>query len=117
MSMKRLFFVFSLVVLVTGLQAQKIFEPVTWETSYKQVSDNEFDLVFTATIEKNWVIYSQYLPEADVRPIPTGFYFDKGDHYETVGKVKEGGTKKRNTIRFLTWILPSSTKPEFSPKG
>lgn len=95
MSMKRLFFVFSFVVLVLGIKGQaQIFEPVTWETSYKQVSDNEFDLVFTASIEKNWVIYSQYLPEADVRPIPTGFFFDKGDHFVTVGKVKEGGNKK-----------------------
>ncbi len=91
--MKRLFLFFSFIVLVFGAQAQ-IFDPVSWETSYKQVSDTEFDLIFTATIEDNWVIYSQYLPEADIRPIPTGFYFDPGEHFETMGKVKEGGNKK-----------------------
>lgn len=88
--MKRLFLFFSFIVLVLGAQAQ-IFDPVSWETSYKQVSDTEFDLVFTATIEENWVIYSQYLPEADIRPIPTGFYFDDGAHFQKIGKVKEGG--------------------------
>jgi thiol:disulfide interchange protein DsbD len=88
--MKRLLFVFSFFVFANILQGQ-IFEPVTWETSYKQVNDTEFDLIFTATIEDKWVIYSQYLPEADIRPVPTGFYFDAGDHFETVGKVKESG--------------------------
>lgn len=90
MSMKRLLFIFSFFALVNSLYGQ-MFDPVSWETSYKQVSENEFDLIFTATIEDGWVIYSQYLPEADVRPIPTGFYFDEGDHFATSGKVKEGG--------------------------
>lgn len=95
MSMKRLFLFFSFIVLIMVGKAQgQIFDPVSWETSYKQVSDTEFDLIFTATIEDGWVIYSQYLPEADIRPIPTGFYFDEGTHFETVGKVKEGGNIK-----------------------
>ena len=43
-----------------------------------------------ATIDEGWVIYSQYL-ESEDGPIPTGFYFDEGDHFarlETAGVLK-----------------------------
>lgn len=71
----------------------QILTPVKWTTSYEQVSAEEFNLQFTATIDEGWVIYSQYL-ESEDGPIPTGFYFDEGEHFELVGKNEESGNRK-----------------------
>ena len=49
----------------------------------------EFDLVFTATLEKGWNIYSQQAISDG--PIPTTFYFKKNSNYVLVGKAKEMG--------------------------
>ena len=68
-------------------------DPVKWETSFKKINDNEYDLIFKAKIEEGWVIYSQYL-EGEDGPIPTTFYFDEGDHFELAGENVETGNKK-----------------------
>lgn len=90
--MKNLWLSFLLLSLSFGLQAQ-ILNPVSWSTSYKQISDTEFDLVFTAKMDDGWVIYSQYL-SGDDGPIPTSFNYEKGDHFTLVGKNKEAGDRK-----------------------
>jgi len=77
---------------ITSIQAQ-IYTPVKWSTDYKQVNDNEFDLIFTAKIDDGWSVYSQYL-ESDDGPVRTSFEFDKGSHFAFVGKNKETGDKK-----------------------
>ena len=71
----------------------QIYNPVKWSTDYAQVSENEFDLVFTANIENGWYVYSQYL-ESDDGPVRTTFEFDKGDHFSLKGKNVENGDKK-----------------------
>ena len=88
----RAFILLCLSLLTFSLNAQ-ILTPVKWSTAYEQVTDDEFNLIFTATIDDGWVIYSQYL-ESEDGPIPTGFYFDEGDHYELIGKNEESGNRK-----------------------
>ncbi len=90
--MKKTHLLIFLLAIGYSLSAQ-ILTPVKWSTAYKQVGDHEFDLVFTATIDDGWVIYSQYL-SSDEGPIPTSFHFEKGDHFELVGKNKESGNRK-----------------------
>ncbi len=90
--MKKIHLLIFLLAIGYSLSAQ-ILTPVKWSTAYKQVGDHEFDLVFTATIDDGWVIYSQYL-SSDEGPIPTSFHFEKGDHFELVGKNKESGNRK-----------------------
>ena len=68
-----------------GLSAQ-IFEPVSWEFSQKKISDNEYELVFKATIDHKWHLYSQDIPMA---PPATTFSFQENDNYELVGGVTE----------------------------
>jgi thiol:disulfide interchange protein len=85
--------IFAFAALFSTTLAGQIFNPVKWSFSYKQVSDHEFDLIFTATINDPWVIYSQYL-EGDDGPVPTSFHYDPGDHFELVGKNQETGNKK-----------------------
>lgn len=67
--------------------AQQTLHPIKWSYEAKQVSDNEYDLVFTATIEKTWHLYSQFIKRGG--PVPTSFTFDKSDAYERIDSVKE----------------------------
>ncbi len=91
--MKRLF-LFS-ILLIFGFQTtfSQILQPVKWQTSYNQVDEDEFDLIYTATIDPGWTVYSQFL-EGEDGPVPTSFFFDEGDHFEKVGKTKEEGNRK-----------------------
>ncbi len=65
----------------------QILEPVKWQTSVEKISDTEFNLITTATIDKGWHLYSQ--EEAD-GPIPTEFTYESStDEFELVGKTQE----------------------------
>jgi thiol:disulfide interchange protein DsbD len=60
---------------------------VSWSFSTKQISECEYDLIFTATIDKNWHLYSQI--EVPDGPLPTVFTFDPSPDYERIGKTTE----------------------------
>jgi len=70
----------------------QINNPVKWTMKSKQVSANEFDLIYSATIEEGWTVYSQYL-ESDDGPVATSFTYDEGGHYKLVGKNKESDNR------------------------
>lgn len=72
----------------------QIYDPVSWSTSYKQISDSEFDLIYTATIQDGWTIYSQYL-ESEDGPVATTINYDEGAHFKTVGKNVESDKNKK----------------------
>jgi phosphoribosyl-dephospho-CoA transferase len=61
---------------LSNLQAQMPV-PVKWSQETEQVSDTEYDLIFTATIDEGWNIYSQFVEEGG--PIPTGLFYSKKD--------------------------------------
>ncbi|WP_242118341.1 protein-disulfide reductase DsbD family protein [Aestuariivivens sediminicola] len=66
----------------------QIVEPVTWTTSVEKISDSEYYLVSTATIDKGWHLYSQDVPEGG--PIPTTFsYDDQGGKITLSGNTSE----------------------------
>ncbi len=65
----------------------QIYDPVEWSFSYEKVDDNNYDLIFTATIEEKSHLYSMHLPDGG--PIPTSFTFEESDDYELVGDPRE----------------------------
>jgi len=65
----------------------QILDPVEWTTSIEKISDTEYDLVVTATIESGWHLYSQKVPEDG--PIPTTFTFESSESYTLVGETIE----------------------------
>jgi len=65
----------------------QIYDPVKWSTSTQKISETEYDLIVTATIEAKWHLYSQNVP-AD-GPIPTSFSFKKSADFKVVGKTSE----------------------------
>ena len=70
--MKKVTLIITLLTIWLG-QAQ-ILEPVKWSTSVQKVSDSEYKLISKATIESDWHLYSQNVPEDG--PIPTSFAYD-----------------------------------------
>lgn len=66
----------------------QIEQPVKWEFTTKQLSETEYDLVFTAKIEKNWHLYAQYLPPKNFS-LPTHFQFDSIVGVELIDTVME----------------------------
>ena len=70
--------------------------PVHWSFESRHIEGNEFELTFNAKIDEGWKTYSpfQEYDEDALAPIPTGIYYDEGDHFEAVGKLQEAGNRK-----------------------
>ena len=73
---------------VYALQAQ-IKDPVKFKTELTTLSDTEAEVVFTATIDKGWHVYSTDL--GDGGPISATFNVDNKSVVELVGKLKPVG--------------------------
>ncbi|MBK9398471.1 MAG: thioredoxin family protein [Saprospiraceae bacterium] len=93
--MKNLFLIFSFFafIFVSNINAQ-IYDPVKWSSSSKQISDDEFELTWTAKIESGWYIYSQYIGPDD-GPSATVVAFDNPKAIKLIGKNIEGGHLKK----------------------
>ncbi|MCZ4317681.1 thioredoxin family protein [Aequorivita viscosa] len=85
--MKKIFLSLLLATVSMGFVQSQILDPVSWSTSIKKISETEYDLIAKATIEDNWHLYSQVVPEDG--PLPTVFTFEENSAYKSVGKVKE----------------------------
>lgn len=71
--------------------ASEIFNPVHWESQANRINDSIYNLVYTATIDKKWHFYSQYLDSKDGDgPIATEFDFKFPNvNYKLIGKTEE----------------------------
>ncbi|GAA5224802.1 thioredoxin family protein [Membranihabitans marinus] len=67
-------------------------EPVKWSTEATQISETEWDLIFTADIDNGWYVYSQFLDEGG--PIPTTIHYDTDKGYSLIGQSEESGHEK-----------------------
>lgn len=65
----------------------QVYNPVKWTTSVVKISESEYELIAKASIEKNWHLYSQEVPEEG--PLPTKFSFDGKGEYLKKGNTKE----------------------------
>lgn len=86
--MKKVFSLLLLSLVVYTLQAQ-IKDPVKFKTELKTLSDTEAEVVFTATIDQGWHVYSTEL--GDGGPISATFNVDKKSGVELVGKLNAVG--------------------------
>jgi len=106
---------FGLMILQSAIYAQ-VQNPVKWAMSYNQVSAQEFDLVFTATINNGWYVYSQFVEDGG--PVPTSFNFEAGDHYQLMGKAKEesANTKSGHDPIFDMQVVKFAKKVSFTQR-
>ena len=74
--------------LFSGILFAQEPNPVKFKIESKKVSDTEYDIIFNATIEKTWHVYS-ITQTADGGPNPTVIILNKSADYEVVGKLKE----------------------------
>jgi len=80
--------IFVLLAFVTSKSFTQIFNPVSWDFSHERVSESEVDLIFTATIDEGWYVYSQFCGEG---PVATEFTFNNTDStFSLVGILGEG---------------------------
>ncbi len=85
--MKRKLTIFGLaLVAVLGMNAQ-MADPVKWSFSHEKRGEMEAELVFKATIDMPWHLYSAYLPEGG--PIATKPYFEDSEAYSLVDGIVE----------------------------
>lgn len=86
--MKKLLFPFVLLLFAVAVQAQ-IQDPVKFNSELKILAADEAEVVFTATIDKGWHVYSTDL--GDGGPISATFNVEKIFGAEVVGKLKPVG--------------------------
>jgi len=77
-----------------SLGEAEILEPVKWEYEVDALGGQEYELIFKATIDDGWHVYSQFVKEGG--PIPTSFGFDSIPEIEFLGLVEERGELETN---------------------
>ncbi|MCB0804641.1 MAG: thioredoxin family protein [Bacteroidales bacterium] len=80
--MKKLLTLTGLVLFFVSTVFSQVLEPVKWSYEKKKVDENNWELIFKASIERNWHLYSQKVPEGG--PEKTSFYFYNLDGFEFV---------------------------------
>ncbi len=90
----------AIVAIVVGfaqLGTAQIFDAtkiVKWTSEVKAVSGTEYDLVFTANIDKGWHLYSQTVGKGG--PVPTSISLKSGA--KASGKAKEESAFKKEAL-------------------
>ncbi|RTY87987.1 cytochrome c biogenesis protein CcdA [Flavobacterium sp. GT3R68] len=94
---KKLLFLLLAFFAFLNVSAQ-ILNPVKWKTSLEKISDSEVLLIFDATIEADWHLYSQFTPGGGA--LPTVFVYNGAiANFHLIGKTKESTyTKEFNDI-------------------
>ncbi len=85
---KILLIIFSIVGFTT--YAQMAQNPVSWKASYVDLKNGEGEIIYIATIEPKWHIYSQKINGEG--PIPTSFLTNTTKDFKVVGEVIEEGS-------------------------
>ena len=98
-------FLFTLILglLFTPLSGSaQIYEPVNWEFSKKQISENTYELTFVADIDEGWAIYSNDIYnngvdcDVEICPIPVSFEFNESKGlFNFMGEVIEEDINKK----------------------
>ena len=89
--MKRFFTYLLLVATLFGAAggvAQPVANPVVWSSSAEEISEGEYDVVFSAVIAPPWYMYD--LGPYDMFPNATAFSFEPDRGVELVGEVRYG---------------------------
>jgi len=71
----------------------QIFNPVSWETSLQHIADDEYLLTYSATIEKGWSVYSQFL-ESEDGPVATTITYEELEGSTLLEDALETGHRK-----------------------
>ena len=80
-------------ILSVATSAQGLMsKPVRFKVEKKQVNDNTFDVLFSATIDKGWHVYSPGLPAGG--PVSASIAIDKSEGVDAEGPLKAIGNER-----------------------
>lgn len=65
----------------------QILEPVSWEFEKERINSEELHLIINVSIDDNWYLYGQDLPEGG--PVPTSFRIESSGHFELIGEMED----------------------------
>ncbi|MFI5140818.1 MAG: thioredoxin family protein, partial [Bacteroidia bacterium] len=88
--------------------------PVKFKIESKKISATEYDIIFNATIEKGWHIYS--INQTGDGPNPTRIELNKSADYELVGKLKESKPIEEMDKVFDMQVAYFKTKATFTQR-
>ena len=86
--MRKLYSLLLMLFFVIAAHAQ-IQEPVKFKTELKTLSETEAEIVFNATVDKGWHVYSTDLGSDG--PVSATFNVDKKEGVELIGKLTPRG--------------------------
>jgi thiol:disulfide interchange protein len=93
----------------------QILEPVKWEFTQERLSPQELHLIINVTIDENWYLYGQEIPDGG--PIPTFFHIDESEHFELIGGMEDLKSPEIKFDPFFNMDLPLfSNKAGFRQK-
>lgn len=74
---------------VINFEENKILTPVLWTVKAEMTKENEYNIIFRAEIDEGWHVYSNNIAAGG--PVPTSFYFDTLETFNTIGLSMEKG--------------------------
>lgn len=97
--------VVSLVLILSYLLPaySQILKPVKWDFDIKKTGTDEYELIYTANIQKGWTVYSQYT--SDDGPVPTSVNYEKMEGIKLLGKASESGKKKEGMDSYFGVVV------------
>ncbi|SEF77171.1 thiol:disulfide interchange protein DsbD [Halpernia humi] len=84
-------FLLFIILVFSQIISAQIKDPVKFKYDIKDLGNNQYEAVLTASIEKGWHIYSKDLPEDS--GIPTEMNLTSTEGIDLIGKVTEVGKK------------------------
>ncbi|MFK5854573.1 MAG: protein-disulfide reductase DsbD family protein [Bacteroidota bacterium] len=70
-----------------GAPKSQILEPVKWNITSKKLNSNTIELIFDASIDEGYHLYSLTIPEDG--PLPTVFTFEESTNFNIKGDIQE----------------------------
>jgi len=92
-----------------------ILNPVTWTAKAVSLSNGEYELQLTATMEQGWHVYSQFL-QSNEGPVATTFDFTLPTGIERIGKVAEDKPETKYDPNFMMDLNFFSNSATFRQK-
>jgi thiol:disulfide interchange protein len=94
----------------------QVLEPVKWSYEAKVLNDKEAELIFTATIDDTWHLYSQDLPPGG--PVRTSFNFESLDGFQFLDddvEIEEFEGWDEGSVYYSVVFNEPAAKEEFDP--
>lgn len=95
-----------------GVEAQIIQDPTVWTYEVKKKGSNKYELWFHLVLQNDYHIYA-FDPGGDGTLLPPVFEFKKNPAVKLIGKVKEKGTIKTETIEDIGTIRYFKHKADY----